>query len=96
MKGADMVELKLGKLPDRTPVKITFTAPPDLARALQAYAELYRESYGEAESVSELIPYMLRSFLEADRGFGKARKDRPEGKDKSTGTAQPGSGRRMP
>lgn len=90
-----MVELKLGKLPDRTPVKITFTAPPDLARALQAYAELYRESYGEAESVSELIPYMLRGFLEADRGFGKARKDLPEGKDKGT-TAQPESGRRAP
>lgn len=90
-----MVELKLEKLPDRTPVKITFTAPPDLARALQAYAELYRESYGEAESVSELIPYMLRSFLEADRGFAKARKDLPEGKDRDA-TAQPGSGRRMP
>lgn len=90
-----MVELKLGKLPDRTPVKITFTAPPDLARALQVYAELYRESYGEAESVSELIPYMLQSFLDSDRGFAKGRKGLPEGKDRDA-TAQTGSGQRTP
>ncbi|MEP5262741.1 MAG: DUF2274 domain-containing protein, partial [Nitratireductor sp.] len=43
-----MPDLKLGKLPDRTPVKITFIAPPDLNKALQAYAALYRETYGEA------------------------------------------------
>ena len=57
-----MPDLKLGKLPDRMPVKITFTAPPDLSKALQAYAALYRETYGEAESISELIPYMLQVF----------------------------------
>ena len=91
-----MPDLKLGKLPDRTPVKITFTAPPDLNKALHAYAALYRETYGEAESVSELIPYMLQSFLEADRGFAKARKALPEGEGKGSGIAQPGSGRRAP
>jgi hypothetical protein len=37
-------------------------------------AEIYRETYGEAETVAELIPFMLGAFLESDRGFAKARK----------------------
>lgn len=73
-----MPDLKLSKLPDRVPVKMTFTAPPDLAQGLREYAAVYRATYGEAESVEELIPFMLASFLEGDRGFAKARKDVPE------------------
>jgi hypothetical protein len=69
-----MPELKLGKLPDRTPAKITIIVSPDLHRALLEYAGAYRATYGEAESVSELIPFMLTAFLEGDRGFVKARK----------------------
>ena len=72
-----MTELKLGKLPDRTPVKLTITIAPSLQRALQAYAELYRETYGQAEPVTELIPYMLESFLASDRSYAKALKNRP-------------------
>ncbi|WP_353888498.1 DUF2274 domain-containing protein [uncultured Sphingomonas sp.] len=38
-----MANLKLGKLPDRTPAKLTITITPDLQTALQAYAgDLYR------------------------------------------------------
>lgn len=73
-----MPELKLSKLPDRIPVKMTFTAPPDLAQGLREYAAVYRATYGETESVEELIPFMLASFLEGDRGFAKARKEVPE------------------
>ena len=69
-----MPELKLAKLPDRTPVKITITVTPDLNAALNQYAQAYRATYGETESVAELIPYMLGSFLAGDRGFAKARK----------------------
>jgi hypothetical protein len=69
-----MSDLKLAKLPDRVPVKMTFTAQPDLAQTLREYAAIYRTVYGEAESVEELIPFMLASFLESDRGFAKARK----------------------
>lgn len=47
-----MPDLKLSNLPDRTPVKITITVPPELNAALQAYAELYREAHGEAEPVT--------------------------------------------
>lgn len=70
-----MPELKLAKLPDRVPVKLTITVQPDLAQALREYAAVYRATYGEAESVEELVPFMLASFLEGDRGFAKARKD---------------------
>jgi hypothetical protein len=73
-----MPELKLAKLPDRMPVKLTITVQPDLAQALREYAAVYRATYGEAESVEELVPFMLASFLEGDRGFAKARKEIPE------------------
>jgi hypothetical protein len=73
-----MPELKLAKLPDRVPVKLTITVQPDLAQALREYAAVYRATYGEAESVEDLVPFMLVSFLEGDRGFAKARKEVPE------------------
>jgi hypothetical protein len=70
-----MVELKLARLPERTPVKITFTASPELDLALRQYAGLYRAAYGQAEAVPDLIPFMLEAFLESDRGFAKARRE---------------------
>lgn len=61
--------LKLARLPDRTPVKVTILISPDLHQALGTYAELYAETYGAAEPVQELIPAMLANFLESDRAF---------------------------
>lgn len=69
-----MDELKLARLPDRTPVKITIAVPPDLRQALADYAELYRESYGQEEAVQDLIPAMLASFLEGDKAFARRRR----------------------
>jgi len=69
-----MVELKLARIPDRTPVKVTISVTPDLNDALAAYADVYRSTYGQAESVTDLIPYMLRSFLDGDRAFLLARR----------------------
>ena len=78
MTGARPIsELKLGKLPDRTPVKITIALDPDLNQSLRDYATIYRAKYGEAESVAELIPFMLSAFLESDKGIAKARKELP-------------------
>ena len=71
-----MTELKLARLPDRTPVKIGITVSPDLNRGLQAYVEIYRETYGDSEPIADLIPFMLEAFLENDRGFAKARRER--------------------
>ncbi len=70
-----MSDLKLGRLPDRTPVKISISVGPELNRALTEYAGCYRAAYGQVESVADLIPFMLEAFLESDRGFAKARKD---------------------
>ena len=70
-----MPDLKLDKLPDRTPVKITITVSPDLSHALTDYAEIYRSIYRQREKVEQLIPFMLERFLEADRGFAKARRE---------------------
>jgi hypothetical protein len=64
-----MADLKLAKLPDRTPVKLTITVTPDLHCALSDYAALYAQSYGHNEPVIELIPAMLTAFLESDRAF---------------------------
>ena len=85
-----MVELKLARLPERTPVSITFKAPPELDLALRQYAGLYRAAYGQAEAVADLIPFMLEAFLESDRAFAKARK---EGAVETATTAPPGRGR---
>lgn len=66
-----MPDLKLAKLPDRTPIKLVITVTPDLNDALAEYAEVYRETYGQSETVADLAPYMLRAFLESDRGFAR-------------------------
>lgn len=69
-----MAELKLAKLPDRTPVKIAVSLMPDLYEALKAYADAYEATYGHRESVPDLIPFMLESFLASDRSFSRARR----------------------
>lgn len=68
-----MPELKLAKLPERTPVKLAIAVTPDLHQMLQQYAALYAEAYGREESIAELIPAMLASFLDSDRGFLRSR-----------------------
>ena len=83
-----MTNLKLAKLPDRTPAKITITVNAGLNRALRDYAILYHATYGEAESVAELIPFMLEAFLDSDRAFARARKGEgrlPKGQGKHAG-----------
>jgi hypothetical protein len=86
-------ELRLSKLPDRTPVKISISVPPELHAALAAYADTYQAAYGSAESIAELIPYMVAAFIESDNGFKKARRDRQAasgGTERSSTTARHG------
>jgi len=68
-----MADVKLAKLPDRTPVKITVQVMPDLDQSLRDYAAAYEAAYGKAETVADLIPAMLAAFLESDRGFARSR-----------------------
>ena len=67
-----MGALKLAKLPDRTPIKMTIGILPELHVRLEAYAQLYAESYGAAEQIADLIPAMLTLFLDSDREFANA------------------------
>jgi len=77
--------MKLAKLPDRTPVKMTVVLAPRLAQRLREYAEFYAETYGDKEEVAELIPFMLEAFLDGDSDFKRA--TRTGGvKDPSIGT----------
>lgn len=68
-----MVDLKLPKLPKRTPIKLAITITPDLHQLLQDYAALYAAAYGREEPIAELIPAMLAAFLESDRSFARSR-----------------------
>lgn len=68
-----MADLKLGKLPDRTPIKLAITVMPDLHRALMDYVAVYNDAYGQSEPLAELVPHMLAAFLASDREFSKAR-----------------------
>lgn len=65
------MDLKLAKLPERTPVKLLINLPPSLHDALGEYAALYAETYGQTEAVADLVPYMLRCFLDGDRAFAR-------------------------
>lgn len=67
-----MPELKLGRLPDRTPVKLAITVTPDLYHALQRYAALYADAYGREEAIVDLVPAMLAAFLDSDRHFARS------------------------
>jgi hypothetical protein len=68
-----MPDIKLARLPDRTPVKLTISIMPDLHALLAKYAAFYEHAYGQPERVEDLVPAMLASFLDGDRGFAKAR-----------------------
>ena len=74
-----MQELKLAKLPDRTPVRIPISVSPVLNQKLVAYADAYKQAYGQEEKVSDLVPFILEQFLDGDRQFksiGKPRRTR--------------------
>lgn len=71
---ANTPTLRIGKLPDLTPVKMTIHVEPDTHQMLEDYARLYAETYGEQVSAAALVPSMLTSFLNSDSGFKKARK----------------------
>jgi hypothetical protein len=64
-----VADLKLSKLPERTPVKLTLALSPQLHADLALYADAYAEAYGTREEIADLIPAMLARFLDSDRAF---------------------------
>ena len=81
-----MTKMRLSKLPDRAPVKLTVTLAPDLAARLRSYADLYAETYGVREEPAELVPFILDAFLKGDVEFRRA--SRAKG-DSGTAASQP-------
>jgi hypothetical protein len=71
-----MGSLKLERLPDRSPIKMTIVVSPEISRALVEYAEAYKEAYGQEEPVTQLVPAMLWAFLQSDREFLRSRRSR--------------------
>jgi len=69
-----MAKLRLGRLPDRSTVKLTLTISTELKGLLIQYTELYESVYGAKEKTEDLIPAMLEAFIDADMGFKRARK----------------------
>lgn len=82
-RSAVSTSLKIGKLPDTTPVKLNLTIDPELHSDLNRYADVYARAYGEKASIEALAPSMLRAFIASDSGFKKAIKS-----DRSTITTQ--------
>lgn len=64
-----MTKIRLPKLPERTPIKLTISVLPELSQKLVEYAAFYQRTYGADEPVSELVPAMLESFLTSDKAF---------------------------
>ena len=73
-----MAKLKLGPILEEKPVKATLELPASLHRDLTAYAEvLGRETGQPVRNPVQLIVPMLERFIATDRGFSKARRERP-------------------
>lgn len=66
-----MPDLRLGRLPNRTPTKLTLNLWPELDEHLKLYAERHSAQTGEEVSVADIAPYMLADYLEGDREFAK-------------------------
>jgi hypothetical protein len=68
-----MANLKLPKLRERSPVRLTIAISPDLHQAMLDYAEIYAATYGKKETIADLIPSILEHFIASDRDFLRSR-----------------------
>ncbi|NNE42022.1 MAG: DUF2274 domain-containing protein [Marinicaulis sp.] len=66
--------LKLERLPNRKPVKLTITLEPETIDALRDYARIYAEEYGDEESIQTIAAYMIDDFMDGDTAFKRRRK----------------------
>lgn len=66
--------LRLNKLPDRIPVRLSISAAPDIARALNDHPDICRQAYGTEEEPGARIPAMLDHFPGTGPGVQRARR----------------------
>lgn len=72
-----MPRLKLTGVPDDKPVKLTVELPATVFRDLAAYAEAVGcESGQAAPDPARLVAPMIQRFMDTDRAFAKARRER--------------------
>lgn len=70
------MKLKIGPLPNPEKVKILVQLSVELKDSLDHYAQLHSQLGGRSVDAAMLIPHMLQSFLDRDRGFRSMRKSR--------------------
>lgn len=70
-----MTRLKLGRLDEERPVKVTVELPAAVHRDLVRYGEILARETGEPIPVepTRLVAPMLARFMGTDRGFAKSR-----------------------
>ena len=61
-------------------LELALNITPDLQRALDEYAAVYAETYGQKATVADLVPGMIAAFLESDRGFQRHLTDKAKAK----------------
>ena len=71
-----MTNLKLGRLDEDRPVKVTVELPAAVHRDLVRYGEVLARETGEQAPVepARLVAPMLARFMATDRGFAKLRR----------------------
>lgn len=69
-----MAKLKLGRLDDDKPVRVSVDLPAAIHRDLQIYAEALGRETSETIEPAKLIAPMLARFMATDRGFIAARR----------------------
>ncbi len=68
------MKLKIGPLPNPEKVKILVQISVELKESLDQYAQLHSQLGGRQVDAATLIPYMLQSFIDRDRGFRTMRR----------------------
>lgn len=68
------MSLKIGAIPDRTPVKLSLSLSPDVHDALQDYASIHAKEFSQNAQVTDLAALMIERFLESDAQFKRARR----------------------
>jgi hypothetical protein len=72
-----MSKLKLGAVTEEKPVKVSLELPGRLYRDLQDYSEILAKQEGVAATEpGKLIVAMVQRFIQTDRGFARARKNK--------------------
>ncbi len=72
-----MTGLRLKKIADKTPVKLTLALPPEVHADLLRYAEIYRKEHGSQETPQVLASHMVAIFMQGDSQFRKAKNTTP-------------------